>query len=99
MIIYIILHSVLYKKTKCDRLYTILQKNGGTDTKAMGQTEPQFLPDPMSDRKKKFLPTLTVVWMSWCISVYYNALNGEHCWQLRHWTGIPYLAKWRVLTA
>jgi hypothetical protein len=24
--------------TKFDRLYTILQKNGGTDTKAMGQT-------------------------------------------------------------
>jgi hypothetical protein len=47
------LHSVLYKKTKFDRLYTILQKNGGTDTKAMGQTEPQFLSDPMSDRKKK----------------------------------------------
>jgi hypothetical protein len=46
----------------------------------MGQTEPQFLPDPMSDRKKKFLPTLTVVWMSWCVSVYYNALNGVHCW-------------------
>jgi hypothetical protein len=33
-----------------------LQKNGGTDTctKAMGQTEPQFLSDPMSDRKKSF---------------------------------------------
>ena len=31
----------------------MLQKNGGTDTKAMGQTEPQFLSDPMSDRKKK----------------------------------------------
>ena len=39
-------------------IYTILQKNGGTDTKAMGQTEPQFLSDPMSDRKKKFSPTL-----------------------------------------
>jgi hypothetical protein len=52
------LHSVLYKKTKCDRLYTILQKNGGTDTKAMGQKEPQFLSDTMSDRKKKFSPTL-----------------------------------------
>ena len=54
MIIYIILHSVLLKKTKCDRLYTILPKNGGTDTKATGQPEPQFLPDPMSDRKKVF---------------------------------------------
>ena len=54
MIIYIILHSVLYKKTKCDRLYTILQKNGGTDTKPMGKTEPQFLSNPMSDRKKSF---------------------------------------------
>jgi hypothetical protein len=43
-------------KTKFDRLYTILQKNGGTDTKAMGQTEPHFLPDPTSDRKKKFSP-------------------------------------------
>ena len=28
-----------------------MTKNGGTDTKAMGQTEPQFLSDPMSDRK------------------------------------------------
>ena len=36
----------------------MLQKNGGTDTKAMGKTEPQFLSDPMSDRKKKFSPTL-----------------------------------------
>jgi hypothetical protein len=51
------LHSVLYKKI-IDRLYTILQKNGGTDTKPMGKTEPQFLSDPMSDRKKKFSPTL-----------------------------------------
>jgi hypothetical protein len=34
-------------------LYTILQKNGGTDIKAMGQTEPHFLSDLMSDRKKK----------------------------------------------
>ena len=32
----------------------MLQKNGGTDKKAMGQTEPQFLSDPMSDRKKSF---------------------------------------------
>ena len=39
----------------------MLQKNGGTDTKAMGQTEPQFLFDPMSDRKKKFSPTLVIV--------------------------------------
>jgi hypothetical protein len=52
------LHSVLYKKTKFDRLYTILQKNGGTDIKAIGQTEPHFLSDLMSDRKKKFSPTL-----------------------------------------
>ena len=36
----------------------VLQKNGGTDTKPMGKTEPQFLSDPMSDRKKKFSPTL-----------------------------------------
>jgi hypothetical protein len=41
-------------KAKFDRLYTILQKNGGTDTKAMGQAEPHFLSDPMSDRKKSF---------------------------------------------
>ena len=34
------------------------KKQNGTDTKAMGQTEPQFLSDPMSDRKKKFSPTL-----------------------------------------
>ena len=49
--------SSVYKK-KIDRLYTILQKNGGTDTKPMDKTEPQFLSDPMSDRKKKFSPTL-----------------------------------------
>jgi hypothetical protein len=30
----------------------------GTDTKPMSKTEPQFLSDPMSDRKKKFSPTL-----------------------------------------
>ena len=35
-----------------------MQKNGGTDTKAMGQTEPHFLSDRMSDRKKRFSPTL-----------------------------------------
>jgi hypothetical protein len=34
------------------------KQNGGTDTKAMGQTEPHFLSDPMSDRKKEFSPTL-----------------------------------------
>ena len=41
-------------------LYTTLQKkkNGGTDTKTMDQTEPHFLSDPMSDRKKKVSPTL-----------------------------------------
>jgi hypothetical protein len=38
----------------------MLQKNGGTDTKPMGQTEPQFLSDPMSDRKNKFSPTLEI---------------------------------------
>jgi hypothetical protein len=38
-----------------------ITKNGGTDTKAMCQTEPQFLSDPMSDRKKKFSPTLVIV--------------------------------------
>ena len=43
---------------KIDRLYTILQKNGGTDTKPMGKTESQFLSNPMSDRKKEFSPTL-----------------------------------------
>ena len=32
-------------------------------TKAMGQTEPQFLFDPMSDRKKKFSPTLLLISM------------------------------------
>jgi hypothetical protein len=41
-------------------LYTILQNNGGTDTKPMGKTEPQFLSDPMSD-KKKFSPALVIV--------------------------------------
>ena len=42
--------SSVKKKKKFDRLYTILQKNGGTDTKPMGKTEPQFLSDQMSDR-------------------------------------------------
>ena len=42
-----------------DRLYTILQKNGGTDTKPKGKTEPQFLSDPMSDRKKSFANSAT----------------------------------------
>ena len=43
--------SVYYKKKKkCDRLYTIFQM--------VGQTEPQFLSDPMLDRKKQFSPTL-----------------------------------------
>jgi hypothetical protein len=51
-------YLIKHKKKKIDRLYTILQKNGGTDTKPMGKTEPQFLSDPMSDRKKKFSPTL-----------------------------------------
>jgi hypothetical protein len=33
------------------------------DTKAMGQTEPHFLSDPMSDRnKKKKLPTLSNIY-------------------------------------
>jgi hypothetical protein len=41
---------------KFDRLYITLQKkkNGGTDTKTMDQTEPHFLSDSMSDRKKSF---------------------------------------------
>jgi hypothetical protein len=49
---------------KFDRLYTILQKNGGKDTKPMGKTELQFLSDPMSDRKKKVFanPVIPNVW-------------------------------------
>ena len=47
------MHSVLYKKTKFDRLYTILQKNGGTDTKAMGQTEKKFSPTLHNIYKKQ----------------------------------------------
>jgi hypothetical protein len=35
-----------------------IKKYGGTDTKTMDQTEPHFLSDPMSDRKKKVSPTL-----------------------------------------
>jgi hypothetical protein len=49
--------NLLSSSIKFDRFYTILQKNGGTDTKPMDKTEPQFLSDPMSDRKKKFSPT------------------------------------------
>ena len=52
------MHSVLYKKQNLTDYIQYYKKNGGTDTKAMGQTEPQFLSDPMSDRKKKFSPTL-----------------------------------------
>jgi len=54
------LHSVLYKKQNLTGYiqYYTPKKNGGTDTNAMGQTEPQFLSDPMSVRKKKFSPTL-----------------------------------------
>ena len=47
------MHSVLYEKTKFDRLYTILQKNGGTDTKAMGQTEKKFSPTLRNIYKKQ----------------------------------------------
>ena len=54
MTIYIILHSVLYKKIKNLTGYIqYYKKNGGTDTKPMGKTEPQFRSDLMSDRKKK----------------------------------------------
>ena len=59
------MHSVLYKKkTKFDRLYTILQKNGETDKKPMGKTEPQFLSNPMSDRKLFFFANSVIpnVW-------------------------------------
>jgi hypothetical protein len=52
------LPTLLISVENMNRLYTILQKKGGTDTKPMGKTEPQFLSDPMSDRKKKFSPTL-----------------------------------------
>jgi hypothetical protein len=41
----------------CRVIYNIT-KNGGTDTKAMGQTEPHFLSDPMSDRNYFFSSTL-----------------------------------------
>jgi hypothetical protein len=34
--------------------------NGGTNTKAMGQTEPHFLSDPMSDRKKECSPICVI---------------------------------------
>jgi hypothetical protein len=50
-------------------LYTTLQKkNGGTDTKTMDQTEPHFLSDPMSDRKKKVSPTLRKYYTSMSVS-------------------------------
>ena len=49
------MHSVLYKKQNLTDIYNIAKKkNGGTDTKTMDQTEPHFLSDPMSDRKKRF---------------------------------------------
>ena len=53
------MHSVLYKKQNLTGyIQHYKKKNGGTDTKTMDQTEPHFLSDPMSDRKKKFSPTL-----------------------------------------
>jgi hypothetical protein len=36
------------------------KQNGGTNTKAMGQTEPHFLSDPMSDRKKECSPICVI---------------------------------------
>ena len=41
----------------------------------MGQTEPHFLSDPMSDRKKKFSPTLPNIYKktAWCMT-----LHGEN---------------------
>ena len=53
------MHAALYKKTKF----------GGTDTKAMGQTEPQFLSDPMSDRKKSFRQL--------CYNEYFKSLTNH----------------------
>jgi hypothetical protein len=50
--------SVLYKKQNLTGYIQYYKKNGGTDTKAMGQTEPHFLYDPMSNGKKKSSPTL-----------------------------------------
>ena len=43
------------KKTKCDKLYTILQKKLWDRYKGHGSDR---TPAPVSDRKKKFLPTL-----------------------------------------
>jgi hypothetical protein len=48
------------------------KQNGGTDTKAMGQTEPHFLSDPMSDRKKEFLPTLRNIYKNSMVHVHPN---------------------------
>jgi hypothetical protein len=41
----------------------------------MGQTEPHFLSDPMSDRKKRFSPTLRNIYKktAWC-----TTLHGEN---------------------
>jgi hypothetical protein len=66
--IQVILHSVLYKKQNLTGYIQYYKKNGGTDTKAMGQTEPDFLSDPMSDRKKKSSPTLHNIYKktAWC---------------------------------
>ena len=44
----------------------------------MGQTEPHFLPDPMSDRKKKFSPTRRNIYKktAWCMTLHgENAVN------------------------
>ena len=40
------MHSVLYKKQNLTGYIQYYKQNGGTDTMAMGQTEPHSLSDP-----------------------------------------------------
>jgi hypothetical protein len=69
------LHSVLYKKQNLTGYIQYYKKNGGTDTKAMGQTEPHFLSDPMSERKKKVFAKSAYYLQktAWC-----TTLRGEN---------------------
>ena len=50
--------SSVSKKQNLTGYIQYYKKMVGQTQSPMGKTEPQFLSDPMSDRKKKFSPTL-----------------------------------------
>jgi hypothetical protein len=68
--------TLQFNQVKTTKFVTSINVNGGTDTKPMGQTEPQFLSDPMSDRKKKFLPTLLSLSQRWPLNTSLTVVNS-----------------------